>query len=105
MKIITMKRLTLDKEPLADDDYTQCDPNDWFCVIETKEEEMVYEAYIQDIHTYSKIWNEMVRHAGLGIGLSWGDDDVYGYIRPDETEPEVGEEWDDWDGDKWVRVE
>ena len=100
-----MKRLTENKEPLVDDDYTQCDPHDWFCVIETKEEEIVYDKFNEDIHTYSKVWNEMVRHAGLGQGLAWGDDDVYGYFRPDEAVPEVGEEWVDWDGDKWIRTE
>lgn len=105
MKIITMKRLTEGGEPLVDDELTQCDPSDWFCVIETKEEEMVYDEFLEDIHTYSKIWNAMVRHAGLGVGLSWGDDDVWGYFMPDETVPEVGEEWTDGDGDKWVRVE
>ena len=105
MKIITLKRLTEDKEPLVDNNYTQCDPHDWFCVIETPEEEMVYDEFNEDIHTYSKIWNAMVRHAGLGQGMKWGDDDLYGYFRPDEAVPEVGEEWVDWDGDKWIRTE
>lgn len=100
-----MKRLTENKEPLADDDYTQCDPNDWFCVIETKEEEMVYDEYLEHPDQYEFLWNAMVKHAGLDVGLSWGDDDLYGYFRPDEAVPEVGEEWVDWDDDKWVRVE
>lgn len=111
MKIITLKRLTENKEPLVDEDYTQCDPNDWFCVIETKEEELFYDKYVcgnkglAGETNAEHIWNDMVKHAGQGMGVSWGDDDMYGYFRPDEAEPEVGEEWVDWDGDKWRRME
>ena len=105
MKIITMKRLTEGGKPLVDDELTQCDPNDWFCVIETQEEEMVYDEYLEHPDQYEFLWNAMVKHAGLGVGLSWGDDDVWGYFRPDELEPEVGDEWADGDNDKWVRVE
>ena len=116
MRIITMKRLTENKEPLVDDDYTQCVPNDWFCVIETKEEELVYDkAFNKPFNpesatkslvqgTYIDLWNDMVKHAGQGMGVSWGDDDIYGYFRPDEAVPEMGEEWTDGDNDKWVRV-
>lgn len=102
-----MERRTMDGKPVEYNPVYENgeDFRDWFCVIETKEEEMVYDEYNEDIHTYSKIWNAMVKHAGLGQGLAWGDDDVYGYLRPDEAVPEVGEEWVDWDGDKWVRVE
>ena len=46
----------------------------------------------------------MVIHAGQGMGVSWGDDDMYGYIRPDEAVPEVGERYK-IDNDEWVRTE
>ena len=105
MKIITLKRLTENKEPLVDDDYTQCDPHDWFCVIETPEEEMVYDEFLEHPDQYEFLWNAMVKHAGLGVGLSWGDDDIWGYFRPDEAVPEIGEEWTDGDNDRWGRVE
>ena len=111
MKIITLKRLTENKEPLVDEDYTQCDPDDWFCVIETKEEELFYDKYVcgnkglAGETNAEHIWNEMVKHAGQGMGVSWGDDDMYGYFRPNEAVPEVGGEWVDLDGDKWIRME
>ena len=105
MKIITMCKLIEDGEPLATDDYTQPDPRDWFCVIETKEEEMVYDEYLEHPDQYEFLWNAMVKHAGLGMGVSWGDDDMYGYIRPDEVAPEIGEEYTDGDNDVWVRTE
>lgn len=112
MKIITLKRMTMDGEPLyVDADNEGCeDPNDWWCKIETKEEEIVYEDYLENYGNYMGdqrrvLWNQMVIHAGQGMGVSWGDDDIYGYIRPDETEPEVGEEFIDGDGDRWLRVE
>lgn len=109
MIIMTLKRMTMDGEPL-DPDYDE-DPNDWWCKIETKEEELFYDRYVcgnkglAGETVAEHIWNEMVKHAGQGMGLAWGDDDIYGYIRPDETEPEVGEEWTDSDGDKWLRME
>ena len=108
MKIIEMERRTLDGEPVVYDTLNECagEYRDWFCVIETKEEELVYElTNNEDNKEAQRIWNYMVNHAGQGMGVSWGDDDMYGYIRPDETEPEVGEEWTDGDNDKWVRVE
>ena len=107
MQIITMKRLTLDGKPLyvdADNEGIE-DPNDWWCVIETKEEELVYDEYLEHHDQYEFLWNAMVKHAGLGTGLSWGDDDVYGYIRPDEVAPLPTEPFIDGDGDEWVRVE
>lgn len=106
MRVITLERKTMDGKPVEygvaenGEDY-----RDWWCVIETKEEEMVYEEYLKDIRLFSKIWNDMVRHAGQGMGVSWGDDDMYGYIRPDEDCPDIGEEFIDGDGDTWVRVE
>lgn len=103
MKIITMKRLTMDGEPL-DPDYDE-DPNDWFCVIETPEEEMVYDEYLEHPDQYEFLWNAMVKHAGLGVGLSWGDDDIYAYIRPDTSEPDLLEKYTDGDGDTWLRME
>ena len=106
MKIITLKKLTENGEPLVDDELTQCDPSDWFCVIETEEEELVYDlAYGNGSKDVQRLWNYMVIHAGQGFGLSWGDDDVWGYFMPDEAVPEVGEEWTDSDNDKWIRVE
>ncbi len=66
---------------------------------------MVYDEYLEDMNTYGKIWNAMVRHAGLGVGVKWGDDDIYGYFRPDEDVPEVGETLIDSDGDEWLHVE
>lgn len=111
MKIITLKRLTEGGKPLVDDELTQCDPSDWFCVIETQEEDMVYGLFLEqkgekepDHYVIIPLWNDMVKHAGLGTGLSWGDDDVYGYLHPDEMPPEVGDEYTDGDGDRWVRI-
>lgn len=107
-----MERKTLDSQPVEygvgenGNDY-----RDWWCVIETKEEEMVYDFFLEQLcdqpeHTIIvKLWNDMVKHAGLGMGVKWGDDDMYGYIRPDEMPPEVGDEYTDGDNDKWVRVE
>lgn len=106
MKIITMKRLTEGGEPLVDDELTQCDPNDWFCVVETKEEELVYDlAHGDGSKDVQRLWNYMVIHAGEPQGLAWGDDDVWGYFMPDETVPEVGEEWTDGDNERWLRME
>lgn len=105
MRIITMKRLTEGGEALLDDDFTQCDPNDWWGVIETKEEEIVYDlAHGEGSKDTQRLWNYMVNHAGQGMGLAWGDDDIYGYFRPNETIPEVGEEYIDGDNDRWVRI-
>ena len=109
MIIMTFKRMTLDGKPLEPD--YDVDPNDWWGKIETKEEELVYDKFVCGNKGLAgeteaeHIWNEMVKHGGQGMGLAWGDDDIYGYIRPDETEPEVGEEWTDGDDDKWLRVE
>lgn len=108
MKIITMKRLTIDGKPL--DQESDCDPNDWWCKIETKEEEMIYDDFEKHLGEYSGdcrdiLWNRLVNHAGQGMGVSWGDDDMYGYIRPDEDCPDIEEEFVDGDGDRWVRVE
>lgn len=113
MIIMTFKRMTMDGEPLYVDADNECseDPNDWWCKIETKEEELFYDKYVcgnkglAGETNAEHIWNEMVKHAGIPQGLAWGDDDIYGYIRPDETEPEVGEEWTDSEGDKWLRME
>lgn len=108
MKIITLQRLTDNGEPVYEE---EGDTRDWFCVIETEEEELVYEKIFSGERglggqTYvEKLWDEMINHAGQGMGLHWGEDDIYGYFRPDETVPEVGEEWTDGDGDRWGRVE
>ena len=101
MKIITLERLTMDGQPVYED---EGNTRDWWCVIETKEEELVYEDYLE--HPFEDhLWNKMINHAGQGLGLHWGEDDIYGYFRPDEVYPEVGEEYEDGDGDKWGRVE
>lgn len=112
MKIITLKRMTMDGEPIYVDADNECseDPNDWWCVIETKEEEMVFYDFTEHLGEYSGdcrdiLWNKLIIHAGQGMGVSWGDDDMYGYILPDEDAPKVGEKFIDGDGDEWVRVE
>ena len=106
MKIIEMQRLTDNGQPVYEE---EGNTRDWWCVIETKEEELVYEDFLKHLGEYSGdmrdiMWNKMMIYAGQGLGLSWGDDDVYGYIRPDEEVPEVGEETIDGDGDTWKRV-
>lgn len=111
MKIIELQRKTMDGKPV---EYNALNENgedyrDWWCVIETKEEEMVYDDFTEHLGQYSGdprhlLWNKMMIHAGQGLGLSWGDDDVYGYLRPDEDCPDVGEEMTDSDGDIWERV-
>lgn len=111
MKVIEMERLTLDGESVVydlekenGDEY-----RDWWCVIETKEEELVYDDFLKHLGEYSGdprnlLWNKMVIHAGEGMGVSLGDDDMYGYIRPDEAAPEVGDDFIDGDGDEWVVI-
>lgn len=107
MKIITLQRLTNNGEPVYEE---EGDTRDWFCVIETEEEQMVYDKFVcgdrssgvnKVIHS---LWNAMVIHAGEDEGLAWGDDDVWGYFSPSDTVPEVGEQWTDGDGDRWGRV-
>lgn len=107
MKIMKLKRMTLDGEPLYVDVDNECceDPDDYWCVIETEEEQIVHDLAIENGGEHMRIWNFMINHAGIPYGLSWGDDDIYAYITSDEMEPEVGEEWTDGDGDKWLRVE
>lgn len=118
MKIITLQRLTMDGEPVEynigdenGEDYT-----DWFCVIETEEEELVYDLFVESLMTSSKtteeearvrqeLWNGMVNHAGIPFGLAWGDDDVFAYIRPDETYPDILGKYTDPEGDVWLRKE
>lgn len=111
MKVIEMERLTLDgKSVVYDLEKENGDEHrDWWCVIETKEEEIVYDDFIKHLGQHNGdprdlLWNKMVIHAGQGMGVSWGDDDMYGYIRPDEVAPEIGEEYIDGDGDKWVVI-
>lgn len=111
MKIIELCRLTENGEDIDVKDTNAPDPRDWWCVIETKEEELFYDKYVcgnkglAGETNAEHIWNEMLKHAGQGMGVCWGDDDIYGYIRPDEVYPEVGEEFIDSDDDRWVRVE
>lgn len=112
MKIIEMERRTMDGEPIIYDTLNECagEYRDWWCVIETKEEEMVYDDFVEHLGQYGGdsrdlLWNKMVIHAGQGMGVKWGDDDMYGYIIPDEGCPEVGETMTDGDGDEWLRIE
>lgn len=106
MKIIELCRLTEDGEDLRDDDYNGPDPHDWWGVIETEEEKIMFEeAWLDNDELLIPLWNKMVNNAGRDMGLHWGDDDVYGYIMPSEKCPEVGEEYTDNGGDKWVRTE
>ncbi len=119
MRIITMQRLTLDGKPVTYNTATENgeDYQEWWCVIETKEEELVYDKAFHEPFNpegakkslikglYLDLWNEMVKHAGQRMGVSWGDDDMYGYIRPDEVAPEIKENFKDGDGDIWVRTE
>ena len=111
MIVITMDRKTLDKKPVVySADENGEDYRDWWVKIETKEEEMVYDAWQtepdKDKQSALKdLWDAMIVHAGQGQGVMWGEDDIYGYIRPDETMPDVGDEYTDADEDKWLRVE
>lgn len=110
MKIIEMERMTMDGEPVVYDTLNECagEYRDWWCVIETKEEELFYDKYVANNKGLAgetnaeHIWNEMVKHAGQGMGVKWGDDDIYGYIRPDEVAPLPTEPFIDGDGDEWV---
>lgn len=112
MKVIELQRKTMDGKPVEYDALKENgeDYRDWWCVIETKEEGLVYEDFVEHLGQYSGdprelLWNKMLIHAGQGMGVCWGDDDMYGYISPDEDVPEVGEEMIDSDGDKWERTE
>ena len=109
MKIITMQRLTLDGAQVYVDPDNPYEYRDWWCVIETQEEEMVYDLFTTGIgkqyNNIEKLWNNMVKHAGQGMGLAWGDDDLYGYIRPSESVPEIKENFKDGEGDIWVRIQ
>ena len=107
MRVIEMKRLTMDGKQLDPNNDTEL--KDYWCVIETKEEELVYEDFLKHLGEYSGdcrdiLWNRLVIHAGQGMGVNWGDDDMYGYIRPDESYPEELEKFIDSDGDTWLRV-
>lgn len=103
-----MCKVVEDGVPLKEED-GDVDPRDWFCVIETKEEELFYDKYVAGNKGLAgetnaeHIWNELVKHAGQGMGLAWGDDDIYAYIRPDEAVPEMGETYK-LDNDTWYRV-
>ena len=103
MRIITMQRLTMDGKPV----YPEEAPiQDWWCVIETEEEKIVYElAFDKGNEECKRVWNYMMVHAGQDMGLAWGDDDVYGYISPNEHVPEIKENFKDGEGDIWVRVQ
>lgn len=110
MKIITAERRTLNGEPVDTDALKRNteDYRDYWCKIETDEEYLVYNKCLQSdgreaIKLWS-IWNDMVINAGRPEGLAWGEDDVYGYIEPYKELPEVGGEFTEIDGDRWVRI-
>ena len=107
MKIIEMERKTMSGEPVGE--RPEYYPRDWWCVVETNEERKTYDDFLEHLGEYSGDsrdikWNKMVIEAGHDFGLCWGDDDLYGYIMPDEDVPEVGEEMIDSDGETWVRT-
>lgn len=108
MKIITMQRLTLDGKPVYSDEPIE---KDWWCVIETDEEKIVYDMFVKNISSniqseaLTNLWNTLVKHAGQDKGVSWGDDDIYGYISPNEQAPEIKETFKDGEGDIWVRIQ
>ena len=107
MRIIEMKRKTENGEVLPDN--PEYNPHDWWCVIETEEEVKAFEDFVKHLGEYGGDmreieWNKRMIEAGKDFGLYWGDDDVYGYLMPDEDYPEVGEEMIDSDGDTWVRT-
>ena len=111
MKIITMEQIVQDGEPIEYDDFEEVgeDHRDWFCVIETLEEKMVYDQFVREVSSniqderLMRLWNDMVKHAGREEGLGWGDDDIYAYIMPNETMPKVGDHYK-LDDDEWVRI-
>lgn len=113
MKIITMQRLTVDGKPATYDTSTEKgeDYRDWWCVIETEEEKIVYDMFVKNISSniqseaLTNLWNTLVKHAGQDKGVSWGDDDIYGYISPNEKVPEIKGTFKDGDGDIWVRIQ
>lgn len=113
MRIITMQRLTLGGKPAMYDTATENgeEYRDWWCVIETEEEKLVYDMFVKNISSniqseaLTNLWNTLVKHAGQDRGLAWGDDDVYGYISPNEHVPEIKENFKDGEGDIWVRVQ
>lgn len=107
MKIIEMERRTMDGKPVEYNPVYENgeDFRDWWCVIETEEEKIVYElAFDKGNEECKRVWNYMVIHAGQDMGVSWGDDDMYGYISPNEKAPEVKENFKDGEGDIWERV-
>lgn len=114
MNIILMERKTLDGKPVeygADENGE--DYRDWWCVLETLEEEWIYKQFVHETasNTQSQrlinLWNSLVKHAGQknGIEVTWGNDDIYGYIKPNETAPLITEPFIDGDGDEWIRIQ
>ncbi len=106
MKIIEMCRTTENGEKLVD---PECDPHDWWGVMETKAEQLVYEDFVEHLGKYggdmrNVLWNKILIEAGKDMGVCWGDDDMYGYLEYGQDVPEIGEETMDSDGDMWVRT-
>lgn len=101
MIVFEMKMITRGGEPVYEE---EGNTTDWWCKIETKEEEMVYDEFIEYPDKYEALWNSMVKHAGLPYGVKWGDDDIYGYLLSDEDMPDLNEKYKDTDGDVWKRI-
>ncbi len=106
MKIIEMQRLTDNGQPVYEE---EGNTRDWWGVMETKAEQMVYEDFVEHLGKYggdmrNVLWNRILVEAGRDIGVCWGDDDIYGYSEYGQDVPEVGGEMIDSDGDKWVRT-
>lgn len=101
MIVFEMKMIARGGEPVYEE---EGNTTDLWCKIETKEEEMVYDEFIEYPDKYEALWNSMVKHAGLPYGVKWGDDDMYGYLLPDEDMPDLNEKYKDADGNVWKRI-
>ena len=100
MIVFEMKAITRDGQPVYEE---EGNTTDWWCKIETEEELIVYDDFLK--HPFQDhLWNKMVKHAGIPFGVSWGDDDMYGYMLPDSDMPEYGEEYKDGENDIWKRI-
>lgn len=113
MIVFQMKMLTKDGQALNTDEY---DTLGLWCKVETEEEWLVYDktfhkpfnpasatkSLVQGI--YIDLWNEMVKHAGAPYLVNLGDEDIYGYLSPDEDMPDLNEKYRDADDNDWVRI-
>ena len=102
MQIIEMKRRTLDGKRLPRS-WEGYQTMDLWGVIETEEENAVHYDFCVNASKDHE-WNKMVNKAGKQFKLKCGDGCIYGYIKPNEVAPEVGEFYTDPTGDIWVRT-